>query len=317
MDNRRMRIAVVGAGGVGGYFGARLAEAGHDVSFVARGRTRDALVAQGLRLTSVAGDFHLPAVRATDSAAELGPVDLVLVCVKSWQVREAAAGLHPLVGPGTVVLPLENGVEASDELAAELGEGPVLGGLCRLISEIVEPGHIRHSGVPPRVELGERRGPTHSARVEAVRAALDGCRGVAATVPEDIHPALWEKFLFIASFSAVGAVCRSTAGEMRGVEPTRALLVQAMEEVARLALARGVRLFDDVVARNMGFVDGLPPHATASMQRDVMEGRPSELEHQSGAVVRLAREAGVAVPAHAFLYAALLPGERRVRGLET
>jgi 2-dehydropantoate 2-reductase len=312
-----MRVAVVGAGGVGGYFGTRLAEAGHDVGFVARGRTLEALRAGGLRLSSVAGDVHLREVRASARPADLGPADLVLVCVKAWQVREAAATLQPLLGPDTAVLPLENGVEAADEIVRELGEGPVLAGLCRLISEIVAPGHIRHSGVPPRVELGERRGPTSSPRVERIRAALDGCLGVAATVPDDIHAAVWEKFLFIASFSGVGAVCRATAGEMRALEPTRALLHGAMDEVARLAGARGVRLREGVVERNLAFVDGLPPHGTASMQRDIMEGRPSELEHQNGAVVRLAREAGLAVPVHSFLYAALLPAETRARSTTT
>jgi 2-dehydropantoate 2-reductase len=308
-----MRVAVVGTGGVGGYFGARLAEAGHDVGFMARGRTLEALRDRGLRLESVAGDVHLSEVRTSALAADLGPADLVLVCVKAGQVGEAATTLRPLLGTDTVVLPLENGVEAADELARELGQGPVVAGLCRIISEIVAPGHIRHSGVPPRVELGERQGPASSPRVERIRAALDACRGVSATVPDDIHAAIWEKFLFISSFSGVGAVCRATAGEMRTLEPTRALLRDAMGEVARLAAARGVHLRDGVVERNLAFVDGLPSHATASMQRDLMEGRPSELEHQNGAVVRLAREAGLAVPVHSFLYGALLPAETRAR----
>lgn len=305
------RIAVVGAGGVGGYFGARLSEAGHEVHVLARGAHLEALRRDGLRLESPAGDVSLR-VAAHASAAEVGPVDLVLVCVKAWQVREAARTLHPLLGGDTVVLPLQNGVEAAEELAAELGEEPVLGGLCRLLSFIVAPGHVRHAGVAPSIVAGERTG-RGTDRVERVAVLFSGTRGVDFRVSSDIGAALWEKFLFIAPFGGVGAVSRATAAEMREVPETRALLERAMHEVAAVARARGVALREDAVARTLGFVDGLPGDSTASMQRDLLEGRPSELDAQTGAVVRLGRAHGTDVPVHEVLYASLLPGERKAR----
>ena len=307
-----MRFAVVGTGGVGAYFGGRLAQAGESVAFVARGAHLTAMREHGLRVDSVAGDFVIAPVEASDDPARIGPVDVVLVGVKAWQVTETARTLGPLLGPETFVVPLQNGVTAADELAAVVGRERVLGGLCRIVSAIVAPGHVRHSGVPPRVEFGERDG-SRSDRVEALRQAFERAQGVSAVVPDDVEAAIWEKFLFIAPVSGVGAVTRQPVGAMREIPQTRALIERAMFEVAALARAKGVNLPDAAVARNMRYVDGLPPDATASMQRDIMEGRPSELEQQNGAIARLGDEASVPVPVNAFLYAALLPAERRAR----
>jgi 2-dehydropantoate 2-reductase len=307
-----MRFAVVGTGGVGAYFGGRLAQAGESVAFVARGAHLAAMREHGLRVDSVAGDFVIAPVEATDDPARIGPVDVVLVGVKAWQVRETARTLGPLLGPQTFVVPLQNGVEAADQLAEVLGRERVIGGLCKIVSAIVAPGHVRHSGVPPRVEFGERDG-SKSDRVESLRRAFERAQGVSALVPDDVEAAIWEKFLFIAPVSGVGAVTRQPVGAMREVPQTRELIERAMFEVAALARARGVDLPDAAVARNMRYVDGLPPDATASMQRDIMDGRPSELEQQNGAIARLGAEAGVPVPVNAFLYAALLPAERRAR----
>ncbi len=307
-----MRIAVVGTGGVGAYFGGRLAQAGESVAFVARGAHLQAMRAHGLRVDSVAGDFVIAPVEASDDPARIGPVDVVLVGVKAWQVTETARTLGPLLGPATFVVPLQNGVEAADQLAGVLGRERVIGGLCKIVSAIVGPGHVRHSGVAPRVELGERDG-RKSDRVEALRAAFERAQGLSAVVPDDVEAAIWEKFLFIAPVSGVGAVTRAPVGVMREVPQTRELIERAMFEVAALARAKGVNLPDAAVARNMRYVDGLPADATASMQRDIMDGRPSELEQQNGAIARLGPEAGVPVPVNAFLYAALLPAERRAR----
>jgi len=308
-----MKIAIFGTGGVGGYFGGRLAEAGQDVAFVARGAHLEALRGHGLDVESIAGDFRLPRVRAAADPAEIGPVDAVLLGVKAWQVREAGRALGPLLGPETFVVPLQNGVEAADELAETVGRARVVGGLCRILSFVAGPGHIRHAGVPPRIEFGEWDG-RDSARVSALREAFAATRGVTAVVPADISAAIWEKFLFIAPVSAVGAVTRVPVGGFRAVPPTRALLEQAMREVLALARARGVALPEEAHARTLAIVDGLPAEATASMQRDILEGRPSELEYQTGAIVRLAAAAGLSVPANAYLYASLLPSERRARG---
>ncbi len=307
-----MRILVFGVGGVGGYFGGRLAQAGQDVVFVARGAQLRALREHGLTVESLKGDFRLETVTCTDRPADAGRVDAVLVCVKAGQLPEAAEALRPAVGPDTAVVPLENGVEAPDLLAAALGRAPVLGGLCQIISAIVKPGHIRHSGLEPYVALGELDGKP-SERAERLRQALARA-GVKAEVPADIQAALWRKFLFIAAFSGVGAVTRAPAGVMRSVPETRALLQQAVEEIDRVARARGVALPADAIQQTLDTIDRLPDNATASMQRDIIAGRPSELEAQNGAVVRLGRAAGVATPVNAFLYGCLLPQEGRAGG---
>ncbi len=306
-----MRVAVIGAGGVGGYFGGRLAQAGEDVVFIARGEHLRAMQQHGLRIDSVAGDYLVSPCTATDDPGAVGRVDVVLVGVKAWQVPEAAPAMRRLVGPETTVLPLQNGVEAPRQLAEALGEERVVGGLCKIISERVGPGHIRHSGAEPYVALGELDN-RRSQRVEELRQAFERA-GVKAEVPADIQVALWEKFLLIAAISGVGAVTRASLGPLLELPETRALLERAMSEIRSVARAFGVGVGEDAVARTMAFFESLPSDGTASMQRDVMAGRPSELESQNGAVVRLGREAGVATPVHDFLYASLLPQERRAR----
>ncbi|HXB53227.1 MAG TPA: 2-dehydropantoate 2-reductase [Vicinamibacteria bacterium] len=306
-----MRIVIFGAGGVGGYFGGRLAQAGESVVFIARGEHLKAIRAEGLRVESIAGDFQVRA-EATDDCGSVGQVDAVLVCVKAWQVQEAAQRMAPMLGPQGFVVPLGNGVEAADELGRVVGKERVLGGLCRILSYLVAPGRIRHAAMDPRVEFGERDG-RESARVGALRAIFERARGLSVHTPGDINVAVWEKFLFIAPFSGLGAVTRMPAGVMRGVPETRDLLTTAMQEVWDLARARGIAVGDEAVARTMRFVDGMPKDATASMQRDILEGRPSELEYQNGAVVRLGREGGVPVAVNEFIYRCLLPSELRAR----
>jgi 2-dehydropantoate 2-reductase len=308
-----MRIAVFGAGAVGGYFGGRLAQAGEEVALIARGKHLQALQARGLRVDSIAGDFAIRPVEATDDPARVGAVDAVLVGVKAWQVTEAALAMRPLIGPETFVLPLQNGVEAPHQLAAALGAEHVLGGLCKIISSLVGPGHIRHTGMaPPYVALGELDNRP-SERAERLRRVFERA-GFTAEIPPDIHVAMWEKFLFIASFSGVGAVTRAPAGVLRSRPETRHMLEQAMGEALAVAQARGIALTEEAISRTMALIDGLPPGGTASMQRDIVAGRPSELEAQNGAVVRLGREVGVATPLHAFIYHSLLPSELRARG---
>jgi 2-dehydropantoate 2-reductase len=308
-----MRFAVFAAGAVGGYFGGRLAEAGEDVAFVARGENLQALRDRGLRVDSVAGDFTIHPVHASDDPAEIGPVDCVLVAVKTWQLGGAVPAMRPVVDTDTFVVPLLNGVEAPDILAVALGKEHVLGGLCRIFASLAGPGHVKHSGFDPSVHFGELDG-SRSERVERLLEAFGRARGVTAGVPEDIGVALWEKFVFVEPTGAVGAVTRAPIGVFRSVPETRDLLETAMQEVREVALARGVTVTQEAVGRAMKFVDGLMPSGTASMQRDIMEGRPSELDGQTGSVVRLARASRVAVPAHEFLYASLIPQEQLARG---
>jgi 2-dehydropantoate 2-reductase len=308
-----MRIAVVGAGGVGGYFGARLAQAGEDVAFIARGAQLAALRDRGLTVESPHGHLELGPQRASEDPGEIGPVDAVLVCVKTWQLPETAPTLGPLLGPETCILPFQNGVEAAAELSAALGEGAVLGGVAKIIAFLEVPGRVREMGGPTAAafaELDNRLSP----RVERLRAALRRA-GLEVETPPDIHAAVWSKFLFVASAGGVGAVARMPIGVLRRVPETRRLMEGAMAEIAALARARGVRLPDDIVGRTMAFADTLPPEGTASLQRDIAEGRRSELDTWSGAVVRLGGAAGVPTPIHRFIYDTLRPAELRARGL--
>jgi 2-dehydropantoate 2-reductase len=308
-----MRFAVIGVGGAGGYFGARLVTAGHDVAFIARGEHLAAIRRSGLRVDSVHGDVVARPSVATDDPREIGPVDCVIMGVKAWQVPEAARTIAPLVGPATAVIPLQNGVEASAQIADALGREHALGGTARIISFCVGPGHIKHVAAEPTIELGELDG-TRSARVDALYQALQQSQGITATIPPDIRVALWAKFLLIAPVGGVGAVTRAPIGVIRGMSGTRQLLESAMEEIERVARAHEISLPQAVVASTMAYVDGLPAQGTSSLQRDLAEGKPSELESLNGAVARLGREVGVPTPTNAFLYQSLLPLDRRARG---
>jgi 2-dehydropantoate 2-reductase len=306
-----MRIAIFGVGGIGGYFGWRLARSGEDVIFVARGENLRVLSEQGLTVDTPDGKSTLLPINVVGDPQDVGQVDAVLLGVKAWQVPEAAEAIRPMIGPETFVVPLQNGLEGPSHLVKALGREHVVGGLCHIIVFSVGPGRIRHAAIEPSVTLGElnndpteRTGRLMDAFVRA---------GVKCEIPEDIHEAMWEKFLFIASFSGVAAVTRAPAGIIRSVPETRLLLEASMKEIVTVAIARGVNLSLDSVGRTMALIDALAPTATASMQRDLMEGRPSELSEQAGAVVRLGLKAGVPTPLYSAIYGSLLPQELRAR----
>jgi 2-dehydropantoate 2-reductase len=304
-----MRIGIVGAGGVGGLIAGLLARAGHDVALVARGKTRQALRERGLRVDSPLGVFSTGVEAA--SPEELSPVDAVLVAVKTWQVTEVAAAIGPMLGSDTAVATLQNGVDAPDQCAAILGPGRVYGGICHVLSWIVEPGSVKHVAAPPRVTLGAWRSPVDD-RLRALTRALENA-GVQARIADDFTAALWDKFLFIASWGGVGAITRSDAGALRALPQTRQLLVSAFEEIRTLAVAKGVALRPDAVPRALALVDLIPGDSIASLQRDIVAGRPSEIEALSGAAARIGAELGVPVPIHATIHAALLPQEQAAR----
>ncbi len=308
-----MRFAIYGSGGVGGYFGGRLAEAGEDVTFIARGDHLAAMHRDGLKVLSPQGDFLISPAQACENPADVGPVDCVLVAVKAWQVAEVAEAMAPLVGSETLLLPLENGVEASDHLAARWGSERVLGGLCGILAYREAPGVIRHAGVEPFLRFGELDNRP-SERTRRLKAVFEAARGVSAEIPDDIQAAIWSKFLFICAMSGVGAVTRAPIGISRTQPETRRMLEAVMEEICAVAKARGVRLNQDAVTRAMKFIDSMPETSTASMQRDIVRGLPSELDSQNGAVVRLGHATGVATPVNEAIHAALLPQERRARG---
>ncbi len=306
-----MRIAIFGAGGVGGYFGGRLARVGEEVVFIARGEHLQQIQSNGLQIDSLKGNFHVTPAQAKDDPRQVGEVDAVILGVKAWQVPEAARAMQPMIGAGTCVLPLQNGVEASEQLVEILGREHVLGGMCRISSLIKAPGHIAHVGLEPYVALGELDNHL-SERVERLRSAFERA-GVWVEVPADIQAVVWAKFLFIAPISGVTAVTRAPLGVVRSLPETRRMLTEAMQEVYGVATALGIHLADEIVMNTLAYVDTLPDKTTPSMQRDILEGKPSELGAQNGAVMRLGLKCGVPTPIHTFIYNSLLPTELRAR----
>ncbi len=306
-----MQIAIVGVGGIGALLGARLVRGGHDAVFVARGAQLDAIARTGIFVEHPTDPFAIAPVRAAHDPAQLDPVDLVLLCVKACQVEEAAASLAPLLKEHTAVVTLQNGIDAPDLVASVIGSQHVLPGLIRIISYIVEPGRVRDDGYPPQIMLAEHDG-TASPRTESIIDAMASA-GIEVLVPEDLHVELWRKLLFIASTSAVGAATRVTFGEFLSCPTSRELLCQCQEEIACVARAKGHPLPPSVVDDTMAFTDALRPETTASMQRDIIAGRPSELFDQTGAVVRIGESLGVDVPVNRALLAVLEPQERRAR----
>lgn len=308
-----MRFAIVGAGGLGGYYGARLAEAGNEVAFVARGAQLDAIRTNGLKVFSPLGDVHLKDAKATNDPREIGTVDVIVVAVKTWQVADAAQAMRPMLKADTIVVPFLNGVEAPDELAAILGEEHVIGGLSKVFSLIESPGVIRHFNPGAYVEIGELGGGL-SERVERLRSAFEKA-GAQAKASADIRAELWKKLLTVSSWAGLGALSRSPMGVLRGQPETHALIDRAMDEGIAVGARRGHPITADFKRELWGFYEAMPADATASMQRDIIAGKPSELDAWNGALVRFGRETGVDTPVHTFTYHALLPMERRARGL--
>jgi len=300
-----MRIAILGSGGVGGYYGALLAAGGNDVTFIARGAHLAALRERGLQIQSVHGDFFLESVQATDDPSDVGPVDLVLVTVKTYDLEEAGQAATPLVGPSTAVLPLLNGLDAAERLAAVLGDGRVLGGMTHISSGVVAPGVIRQGSPLRRITLGERDGTT-TARAERVRDVL-AAAGAEVTLTRQIDVTLWEKFLFIASIGGICCLARQPMGPVLATDETRQLYTEALLEIETLARARGVGLPADAVGHALELTAGFAPGTRPSMLADLEAGRRLELEAMSGMVVRYGREAGVPTPVHWAAYAALKP----------
>ena len=308
-----MKIVVFGTGGVGGYFGARLAASGADVRFIARGAHLAAMRAHGLRVESSLGNIELKSVKASDDPKSAGPVDLVMIGVKLWDTEVAARAIESTVGPGTAVVSFQNGVDAVDILLKAFGREHVMGGIAHIAAVIERPGVIRHNGAMQRLSFGELDG-LRSPRAEALFAA---CRkaGIDAVVSDDIQRLIWEKFVFIVGLSATTTLLRLPIGPIREDADTRALLGEVMREAVAVGRAKGVRLDADVAAKQLTFIDGLPPDMIASMLGDLQRGRRLELPWLSGAVVRLGEELGIATPVNKFVYAALkLYADGRPRG---
>jgi 2-dehydropantoate 2-reductase len=307
-----MRIAVIGAGGVGGYFGGLLQKSGQDVAFLARGEHLRALQERGLRVRSVHGDFELPSVRATDRPETLGQADLVLFTVKTYDTESAAAQIRPAVGPNTAVLTFQNGVDNPERIDRVLGVGTAMGGTVHIETTIAEPGVIAQTSPMRRVTLGELDGRP-SERVERARDAFQSA-GLEATLSDNIRKALWEKFLFIVGMSGLSTLTRSPVGDVLAVPEVREMLAQAFAETAAVAEAEGVALDPDPVGRMMAFAQNLKPSMKSSMQRDLERGRRLEVESINGTVVRLGRAHGIPTPVNACIYACLKLEDLRAQG---
>ena len=270
------------------------------------------MLAHGLQVDSINGDFVLQQVEATDDPSKIGKVDMVLVGVKTWQVSEAAQTMRPMIGPETFVLPLQNGMEAPTLLSEILGSQHVLGGLCGLFCYVAGPGHIVHAGTDPFVKFGELDNH-RSQRVEQLLETFTRA-GINTEIPTDIQVAMWMKFLIITVWSGIGAVTRSPVGIWRSLPETRQMAKQGLLEIIAVAKSRNILLPVEALQTAMSMYDGLAPQSTASLQRDIMDGRPSELEAQIGAVVRFGQESNVTTPQHTFIYQCLLPMELQARG---
>ncbi len=308
-----MRVAIYGSGGVGGYFGGRLAQLGKEVIFIARNENLATLRSRGLKVGSIAGDFIIDKVEANGNPAEVGVVDYILCCVKTWQVPGAAKAMRPMVGPETLVIPLQNGIEAPDQLMTVLDPANVLGGLCAIVAFLEAPGHVKHTGGNPLIRFGHLDNRP-DARVNELAEAFNHCTGVKASIPDDIHVAMWQKFMLIAPWSGLGSVSRAPIGVLLGQPETRALFTEAIEEIYRVGRAHGVDLPEDSIDKTLKTLDSITPNSTTSMQRDLIRGRPSELDAQCGAVVRLGQEAGVDTPVNRYLLYSLRSLELRARG---
>jgi 2-dehydropantoate 2-reductase len=300
-----MRVTVMGSGGTGGYFGGLLARAGEDVTFVARGAHLEAIRANGLTVRSrLVGDFTVPA-RATDDPAEPGPADLILFCVKAYDTERAAQHLRSAVGPDTVILPVQNGIDSAERIGRVVGLGHVIGGLAGVSSVVAAPGVIEHRAGPDIIQLGELDGPS-SARTQRIAEALVRA-GIKAQVRADIRVALWEKFVLICGLSGLTALTRLSIGAVLSCPEARSLLGQVLEETAAVSSAEGVALPDGVVEGLLKFFANADPTIRGSLYYDLAAGRRLEIETLNGTVVRIGRERGVPTPANFAIYAALKP----------
>ena len=310
-----MRIAVFGAGAAGGLVAGFLTDAGYEVGLIARGERLRTIREHGIQVESYIRPILARPAMVTSDPAEVGPVDAVILCVKAWQVLEAAVALKPLLKAETCILTLQNGVEAPSQVASIVGQGHALVGIGTFVSLSTGLNQVKHiADVHPTFRFGEH-GSGPSPRVAMLRQALEEASFSVATPPEiNVETELWAKFAGVATNGGVGAITRAQAGVWRRLPGSRQMRFDAVNEVLAIARARGVRFPVSIADGIMGVVDAYPPEMTASMQRDIMEGKPSELENQVGAIVRLGKEGGIQTPVNSLIYAALLPQEMKARG---
>jgi 2-dehydropantoate 2-reductase len=299
-----MKIAVFGSGGVGGYFGGKLAAAGEDVTFLARGAHLAAMQNEGLHITSPLGDVHLPNVQATDRPQAIGPVDVVLFTVKLYDVEASAATLAPMIGPNTVVITLQNGVDAMDMVSRHVGADHVAGGAAYIVVVIDKPGHLRHTTAQQLV-FGERDGQRSDRLVAFEQAGIRA--GFQAKASTDVQADLWTKFVRLATWSGMTTVTRSPMGVVRDTPATYDMMMAAIDEVIAVGKAKGVNFPPDLIAGTLNLIKNFPASSKSSMLEDIERGRRLELPWLSGAVVRIGKEVGVPTPIHQFITTVLTP----------
>jgi 2-dehydropantoate 2-reductase len=300
-----MRIAVVGAGGVGSGFGVALAKAGADVTFIARGAHLAAMKSQGLKVQGGRGETHLVPTKATDDPADIGPVDIVLFCVKLWDVEGAGQQIESLIGPETGVIPLQNGIDAAERLVPILGSKAVMGGVAQISASIVGPGLILQVGTFMRMSFGELDGKRSKRGEDFLALCLKA--GFDATLSDQILTELWMKFILLASNAGVMALTRQPIGKLRDDPDLRPIFAAAYKEAIDVGRARGVALPADAVDSFLGLTDHMPPAMKASMALDLDRGNRLELPWLGGKVVELGRQLGVPTPTHSLMYAMLKP----------
>ncbi len=307
-----MNIVIIGAGGVGGYFGAKLALAGYNTTFIARGQTLEQIRKNGLQVKSILGDFHVyPHI--TDDYEVIKEADLILLCVKSWQIEAIAKKIKPLLPSNATVLPLQNGADNADRLSSILPPAQIIAGLCRIVSKIESPGVIDHFGYEPEIVFGEVNNEP-SLRLESIKVAFDKA-GFKNRASLNIQRDIWLKFLFIASISAMGALTRSVLGVMREDAFIRDRLIKTAEEIVAVGSGLGVDINGKDIDACFAIIDKIDFNTTMSLQRDMMEEKPSELENFNGYIVHQGDKLGIETPVNDFIYYSLRPMEEKVRGV--
>ena len=306
-----MNIVIYGTGGVGGYFGARLAQAGNNVIFIARGKHLEAIQKNGLQLTSIKGNYLVNPVNATSNFSEIKNIDLVLICVKTWQLKDIAEIINTNIRENTAIISLLNGVENEDILCSEIDKKHVLGGLCKIVSKVEDYGVINHISYEPTIVFGELN-KNNSKRAIEIEIAFKKA-GINTVLTKNIQQEIWTKFLFITTVSAIGALTRATIGEMLEFPEIKEIMLKTAEEIVAVANAKGISISKETIEEQFRIIESQPYITTASLQRDILAGKPSELEAQNGTIVKLGKELGIPTPTNSFIYNCLLPQENKAR----
>ena len=306
-----MNIVIYGTGGVGGYFGARLAQARNEITFIARGKHLETIQKNGLQLKSIKGDYLVFPANASESISEVVDIDLILICVKTWQLEAAAKEINQVLTKNTMVISLLNGVNNEEVLGGIIDKKHILGGLCKVVSKIEDFGVINHISFEPTIVFGELDNVKTERALLLEKLFLNA--GITTKLAENIQTEIWSKFLFISTISAIGALTRATIGEIIASPQLRKMMRQTADEIVAVAKAKDVYLSETIVKQQFKMIESQPYNTTSSLQRDMMEGKPSELEAQTGTVVKMGLELGIPTPINSFMYDCLFPQEKEAQ----